>query len=95
MVDSVAAIARTAKVIVRRERMEHYVLSEDPGESRPTGADLDDFAVQLQRAGVPASVRMSTVAHLRHWGLSIFSRAAPFETPPREGGSSGRTAKCL
>ena len=66
----VAAIIRTDKVIVRRDAIEHYVLSDDPDEATATGADLHDFEARARSRGVPASALRPVLAHLAQWNGS-------------------------
>jgi len=69
--DLTAAIGRMDKVIVRGGGVEHYAVSDDPGELTPTGADLRDFEARMHMDGVPASVQSQLVSHLRRWQGSL------------------------
>lgn len=69
----VAALSRSQKVIVRSENVEHYLLTDDPDETTPTGASVLDFAAACRREGAAASAVDEVVSHLRNWNTGARS----------------------
>jgi len=60
-----AAVVGTRKVIVRREGLELYDLSADPGELAPAGGTIADFEAVCRRDGLPVAAIAAAAAHLR------------------------------
>ncbi len=86
--DLAAAVCGTAKVIIRREGVEHYDLARDPEEQHPEVRPLDDFARSCRQAGASSAAIAEVMQRLRAWSNrqehepSTASAAAP-EWQPR------------
>ena len=65
--DLAAAVCGTAKVIIRREGIEHYDLARDPDEQHPEVGPLADFAAACRREGASASATAAVIERLRAW----------------------------
>jgi len=70
-----AAIVGERKIIVRRERSEHYDLGADPGETAPAGETIADFEAACRRDGLPIAAIAAATAHVRRAAAGL-DRAA-------------------
>jgi arylsulfatase A-like enzyme len=63
-----AAISRETKVVLRREGVEWYRLSDDAAERAPTIRGLADFGDVCRREGAPSGAVAAAVDALSTWG---------------------------